>query len=151
MADLNKLRQKETVKTSAAMIIGGITATVLTGGLGGLIGTVGVGTLMRSISTKKINEEVGKLREQLHAFIESDIKTILKDATLDSANRIRLIYSDMVAGAYRAESNWITAQYTMIEQSSKPSEVADENKLKKIDDNIKKINELIDNLLKYIH
>lgn len=151
MADLNKLRQKETVKTSAAMIIGGITATVLTGGLGGLIGTVGVGTLMRSISTKKINEEVGKLREQLHAFIESDIKTILKDATLDSANRIRLIYSDMVAGAYRAESNWITAQYTMIEQSSKPSEAADENKLKKIDDNIKKINELIDNLLKYIH
>lgn len=151
MADLNKLRQKETIKTSAAMIIGGITATVLTGGIGGLIGTVGVGTLMRNISTKKINEEVGKLREQLHTFVESDIRTILKDATLDSVNRIRLIYSDMVAGAYRAESNWITAQYTMIEQSSKPSESADENRLKKIDDNIEKINELINNLLKYIH
>ncbi len=151
MVDLSKLRQKENIKTSVAMIIGGITATVLTGGFGGLIGTVGVGTLMRSISTKKINEEVGKLREQLHSFIESDIKTILKDATLDSVNRIRLIYSDMVAGAYRAESNWIKAQYTMIEQSSKPSEDADENKLRKIDDNIKKINELIDNLLKYIH
>lgn len=150
MADLSKLRQKETIKTSAAMIIGGMIATALTG-LGGLIGTIGVGTLMRSISTKKINEEVGKLREQLHTFVESDIKTILKDATLDSANRIRLIYSDMVAGAYCAESNWVTAQYTMIEQSSKPSEIADENKLKKIDDNIKKINELIENLLKYIH
>lgn len=150
MADLSKLRQKETIKTSAAMIIGGMIATALTG-LGGLIGTIGVGTLMRSISTRKINEEVGKLREQLHTFVESDIKTILKDATLDSANRIRLIYSDMVAGAYRAESNWVTAQYTMIEQSSKPSEIADENKLKKIDDNIKKINELIDNLLKYIY
>lgn len=151
MADLTKLRQKETIKTSVAMIIGGITATVLTSGLGGLIGTVGVGTLMRNLSTKKINEEVGKLREQLHTFIVSDIKTVLNDATLDSVNRIRLIYSDMVAGAYRVESNWIKAQYTMIEQSSKPSEDADENKLKKIDNNIEKIDKLIDNLLKYSH
>lgn len=151
MADINKVRQKETIKTSAAMIIGGITATVLTGGLGGLIGTVGVGTLMRNISAKKINEEIGKIREQLHAFIESDIKTVLKEATMDSANRIRLIYSDMVAGAYRTESNWVKAQYTMIEQALKSSEDADESKINKIDNNITKINVLIDNLLKYIH
>lgn len=151
VSDVSEIRQKETIRTSVAIVVSGIIAVILTSGTGGLIGTVGVGTVMRHISEKKINEQIGKIREQMHEFILSDVPNVLKDSTMDCENRIRLIYSDMVAGAFQSESNWMKTQHSLIEQAAQPSIDAQEKALNVVDEKLLKIDMMINNLIKYIH
>ena len=156
MLDPKDVSRKEGYKTSAAIIVGSIVAgTILTGGIGGfvgggIIGSVGVGTIMRHLSEKKLAEHVEKIREQLREFIQSDIPVVLHEATADCANRIRLVYNDMVAGAYQSESNWIKTQYNLIDQAAKPSDEAYEKALENVDAKISKVEALSINLQKYI-
>lgn len=155
MVDPKDISRKEGYKTSVGVIIGAIIAgTLFSGGIGGLvgggiIGSVGVGTIMRHLSEKKLTAHVEKIREQLRDFVKSDIPNALKEATSDSANRIRLIYNDMVAGAYQSEKNWINTQYSIIDQAAKPSDEAYEKSLENIDSKINKIEELSKNIKKY--
>lgn len=156
MVDPKDISRKEGYKTSAAIIAGSIIAgTLLTGGVagfvgGGIIGSVGVGTIMRHLSEKKLAEHVERIREQLREFIQSDIPVVLQEATADCANRIRLVYNDMVAGAFQSESNWIKTQYNLIDQAAKPSDEAYEKSLENVDAKINKVETLNINLQKYI-
>lgn len=156
MIDPKEISRKEGYKTSGAVILGSIIAgTLLTGGVGGfvgggIIGSVGVGTIMRHLSEKKLAEHLEKIREQLRDYIQSDIPAILQEATVNSANRIRLVYNDMVAGAYQCESNWIKTQYDLIDQAAKPSDEAYEKALENADGKIHKVETLSINLQKYI-
>lgn len=156
MLDPKDVSRKEGYKTNAAIIAGSIIAgTLLSGGFfgfvgGGIIGSVGVGTIMRHFSEKKVSENVEKIREQLREFIQSDIPVVLCEATADCANRIRLVYNDMVAGAFQSESNWIKTQYNLIDQAAKPSDEAYEKALENVDAKISKVEALSINLQKFI-
>lgn len=156
MLDPKDISRKEGYKTSAAVILGSIIAgTLLTGGVGGfvgggIIGSVGVGTIMRHLSEKKLAEHMEKIREQLRDYVKADIPVVLQEATANSANRIRLVYNDMVAGAYQCESNWIKIQYDLIDQAAKPSDEAYEKALENVDGKIHKMETLSINLQKYI-
>lgn len=156
MLDPKDISRKEGYKTSAAVILGSIIAgTLLTGGVGGfvgggIIGSVGVGTIMRHLSEKKLAEHMEKIREQLRDYVKADIPAVLQEATANSANRIRLVYNDMVAGAYQCESNWIKTQYDLIDQAAKPSDEAYEKALENADGKTHKVEALSMNLQKYI-
>ena len=145
------------VKVELAVIVGTIVVGTLTGGgIGGLLGvgilgSVGVGTLMRHFSTQKLEKETAQVRQQLRQFVKTDVPKVLEEATKDCANRLRLIYSDMVANAYQTESNWMKTQQELIDQAAKPSGDALDKERKNVEEKITEIEKYSNNLLKYIH
>ena len=157
LTDLAKERQKAGIKISVAVIVGTIVVGTLTGGgIGGLLGvgilgSVGVGTLMRHFSTQRLQRDTAQVRQQLRQFVRKDVPKVLEEATKDCANRLRLIYSDMVANAYQTESNWMKTQQELIEQAAKPSGDALDKERKNVEEKITEIEKYSNNLLKYIH
>lgn len=155
LVDVDKVREKGTYVTAgvtiaSCLLIGCLTAgTTLVGA--SIIGSLGVGTIMRSRQTKQLTGTIEEDRNLLYEYVKSDIPNVLAEATVDAANRIRIVYSDIVSGAYEAESNWMKTQYKLIDDSSLPSQDAQDKALAEVDAKIEKVNKLNEAILNIIN
>lgn len=141
MADIDKMRNKSNTIAALATIAGGLVAG-LTFGVGGIIGTVGASTVARHFSTRHIEREIDKARATLEAHVESDVDSIISDATRDCENRISLLYGDISRAIYEAETSWMKAQHALIEQASRPAGEANIEKLEGINTRIETLENL---------
>lgn len=117
MTDIGRMESKNVKVNAVATAVGGVVGALLFG-VGGLIGSVGASTATRFLTKRKVDEEIARARENLGAFVVDDVGKIMREATCDSAARIRLIYSDITRAARQSESTWMLTQHTLIAEAA---------------------------------
>lgn len=145
LADISGMQQKSGTVTAFVASGGALLGSILFG-VGGLIGSVGAGTAARFIAKRKIDNAIDKDRSVLMDYIKDDVGKVLSEATFDSSNRIRLLYSDMLAAALKSESLWMKTQHELIEMASRPSAEASAKALAELDGKISLLAELSETL-----
>lgn len=149
LSDVYKMSQKSVTMTTIASVGGALVGSLLFG-IGGLVGSVGAGTVTRFMTKRKIDGAVQTDRDTLFNFIGQDVEKVIGEATYDSANRIRLLYSDMLSAAHRAESLWIKTQYDLVERASQPEIEARDKALATLDEKEKSLAEAEKSLEKFL-
>lgn len=149
MTDIGRMERKNVKINAAATAVGGVVGALLFG-VGGLIGSVGASTATRFLTKRKVDEEIARARESLSAFVIEDVGKIMREATCDSAARIRLIYSDINRAARQSESTWMQTQHTLIAEAARNVSDPQGETLEAIGKKSSTLESLSENLKKHI-
>lgn len=149
LGDISRIENRNVKINAAATAAGGVLGALLFG-VGGLIGSVGASTATRFLTRRKVDEEIGRARQALDEFMPGDIEKIMREATVDSERRIRLIYSDIVRAARQSEGTWMQTRHAMIAEAARPDEESREKRIADIDDRIATLETLSQQLNKFI-
>ena len=116
---LNSLKDKSVKATvvSSVLTLGAALMLGVAGGAPLILATMGVGTAANLLSRKSLEKEGNRQRETIKELIAQQIPNVIKEASSDSATKIKIIYNDIISESHNTESRWMTAQRSLIRNS----------------------------------
>lgn len=133
--DLDKKRQIVRVGTTV-LSLAGAALCAAAGGMT-LVATMGVSTGSSIISEKVFNGKIEKQRQIVKGAIAENVPNMIDSSISDSEMRLKAIYDDIIKSAVEKEQEWLAAQYTVIENSVKPKNTQQEEKIKALIDTLR--------------
>lgn len=133
--DLDKKRQIVRVGTTV-LSLAGAALCAAAGGMT-LVATMGVSTGSSIISEKVFSGKIEKQRQIVKDAIAENVPQMIDSSISDSEMRLKAIYDDIIKSAVEKEQEWLAAQYTVIENSVKPKNTQQEEKIKAFIDTLR--------------
>ncbi len=120
--NLDKKRTAAKIGSTALSIGGSIALNCLGLGIIGVVATLGVGTGSSLISENIFKSKLESQRETLKSVVGNHVEKLASDSISESERKVKVIYSDILKEAEKAEETWIKAQSEAIERSVKKTE-----------------------------
>lgn len=116
---LNSLKDQSVKATvvSSVLTLGAALMLGVAGGAPLILATMGVGTAANLFSRKSLEKEGNRQREIVKELIAQQVPNVIKEASSDSATKIKIIYNDIISESHNTESRWMTAQRSLIRNS----------------------------------
>ncbi|MBQ7875864.1 MAG: dynamin family protein [Clostridia bacterium] len=117
--NLDKKRTAAKIGSTALSIGGSIALNCLGLGVIGVVATLGLGTGSSLISENVFKSKLESQRETLKSVVGSHVEKLANDSIIESEKKVKIIYSDILKEAEKAEKAWLKAQGEAIERSVK--------------------------------
>lgn len=116
---LNSLKDQSVKATvvSSVLTLGAALMLGVAGGAPLILATMGVGTAANLFSRKSLEKEGNRQREIVKELIAQQVPNVIKEASSDSATKIKIIYNDIISESHNTESRWMGAQRSLIRNS----------------------------------